>query len=179
MDKLAIVGGRPLDGEVRISGAKNAALPILAATLLADGPVTLGNVPQLNDIATTLKLLQAHGRRRRASRRRQRRRRCRGHQGVPRAVRAREDDARVDSRARAAARSIRPCRRVAAGRLRHRRAARESARHGAARDGRVDLDRQRLHPRARGEAQRRAARARHGHGDGHRESHDGRGLRRR
>ena len=61
MDKLAIVGGKPLDGEVRISGAKNAALPILAATLLADGPVTLGNVPQLNDIATTLKLLKRMG----------------------------------------------------------------------------------------------------------------------
>ena len=61
MDKLAIVGGMPLDGEVRISGAKNAALPILAATLLADGPVTLGNVPELNDIATTLKLLKRMG----------------------------------------------------------------------------------------------------------------------
>jgi UDP-N-acetylglucosamine 1-carboxyvinyltransferase len=61
MDKLAIVGGRPLDGEVRISGAKNAALPILAATLLADGPVTLRNVPRLNDIATTLKLLKRMG----------------------------------------------------------------------------------------------------------------------
>jgi UDP-N-acetylglucosamine 1-carboxyvinyltransferase len=61
MDKLAIVGGTALDGEVRISGAKNAALPILAATLLADGPVTLGNVPQLNDIATTLKLLRRMG----------------------------------------------------------------------------------------------------------------------
>jgi UDP-N-acetylglucosamine 1-carboxyvinyltransferase len=61
MDKLAIVGGKPLDGEVRISGAKNAALPILAATLLADGPVTLRNVPQLNDIATTLKLLKRMG----------------------------------------------------------------------------------------------------------------------
>ena len=61
MDKLAIVGGKPLDGEVRISGAKNAALPILAATLLADGPVKLGNVPQLNDIATTLKLLKRMG----------------------------------------------------------------------------------------------------------------------
>src|SRR5688572_32203529 len=58
MDKLAIVGGKPLDGEVRISGAKNAALPILAATLLADGPVALRNVPKLNDIATTLKLLR-------------------------------------------------------------------------------------------------------------------------
>jgi UDP-N-acetylglucosamine 1-carboxyvinyltransferase len=61
MDKLAIVGGRPLDGEVRISGAKNSALPILAATLLAEGPVTLRNVPQLKDIATTLKLLQRMG----------------------------------------------------------------------------------------------------------------------
>jgi UDP-N-acetylglucosamine 1-carboxyvinyltransferase len=61
MDKLAIVGGKPLDGNVRISGAKNAALPILAATLLADGPVTVRNVPKLNDIATTLKLLKRMG----------------------------------------------------------------------------------------------------------------------
>jgi UDP-N-acetylglucosamine 1-carboxyvinyltransferase len=61
MDKLAIVGGRALDGEVRVSGAKNAALPILAATLLADAPVTVGNVPKLNDIATTLKLLRRMG----------------------------------------------------------------------------------------------------------------------
>jgi UDP-N-acetylglucosamine 1-carboxyvinyltransferase len=61
MDKLAIVGGKPLDGEIRISGAKNAALPILAATLLADGQVTLRNVPKLNDIATTLKLLKRMG----------------------------------------------------------------------------------------------------------------------
>jgi UDP-N-acetylglucosamine 1-carboxyvinyltransferase len=61
MDKLAIVGGKALDGEARISGAKNAALPILAATLLADGPVTLRNVPKLNDIATTLKLLKRMG----------------------------------------------------------------------------------------------------------------------
>jgi UDP-N-acetylglucosamine enolpyruvyl transferase len=43
-----------LQGEVRASGAKNAALPILAATLLAEGPVTLDNVPRLRDIATTL-----------------------------------------------------------------------------------------------------------------------------
>ena len=106
-------------------------------------------------------------------------RRCRRHQGIPRAVRAREDDARVDPRARPVARPVRACRRVAAGRLRDRRAARESARRGAARDGRVDHDRQRLHPRARREAQRRADRARHRHGDGHRESDDGRGLRRR
>jgi UDP-N-acetylglucosamine 1-carboxyvinyltransferase len=61
VDKLAIVGGRALDGEVRISGAKNAALPMLAATLLADGPVRLGNVPKLNDVATMLKLLRRMG----------------------------------------------------------------------------------------------------------------------
>jgi UDP-N-acetylglucosamine 1-carboxyvinyltransferase len=58
---LAIVGGVPLHGEVQISGAKNSALPILAATLLADSPVNLGNVPHLMDITTTVKLLRRMG----------------------------------------------------------------------------------------------------------------------
>ncbi|WP_097460480.1 UDP-N-acetylglucosamine 1-carboxyvinyltransferase [Mangrovitalea sediminis] len=57
MDKLLIRGGKPLDGEIRISGAKNSALPILAATLLADEPVTVGNLPHLNDITTMIELL--------------------------------------------------------------------------------------------------------------------------
>lgn len=57
MDKLLITGGGPLDGEIRIAGAKNAALPILAATLLADEPVTICNVPHLHDITTTMELL--------------------------------------------------------------------------------------------------------------------------
>ena len=57
MDKLQIRGGIPLDGEVRISGAKNATLPILAGALLADGPVTIGNVPHLNDVTTMIELL--------------------------------------------------------------------------------------------------------------------------
>ena len=61
MDKLLIEGGIPLDGEVRISGAKNAALPILAATLLADGPMTIGNIPHLHDITTTMELLGRMG----------------------------------------------------------------------------------------------------------------------
>jgi len=61
MDKLIIVGGVPLDGEIRISGAKNAALPILASTLLADSPVTIGNVPHLHDITTTMELLGRMG----------------------------------------------------------------------------------------------------------------------
>lgn len=57
MDKLVIQGGVPLHGEVRISGAKNAALPILCAGLLAETPLKLTNVPHLRDVATTLTLL--------------------------------------------------------------------------------------------------------------------------
>ncbi len=61
MDKLLIRGGRPLEGEVTISGAKNAALPELCAALLTAEPVTLANVPRLNDVGTTLKLLRNMG----------------------------------------------------------------------------------------------------------------------
>ena len=61
MDKLLIRGGRPLKGEVQISGAKNAALPQLCAVLLSAEPVTLHNVPQLQDVATMLKLLRHMG----------------------------------------------------------------------------------------------------------------------
>ncbi len=61
MDKLSIAGGTRLDGEIRISGAKNAALPILAATLLADEPVVLSNVPHLRDVTTTIALLGQMG----------------------------------------------------------------------------------------------------------------------
>lgn len=61
MDKLIIQGGGPLSGELRISGAKNAALPILAATLLAENPVIVGNVPHLHDITTTMSLLGQMG----------------------------------------------------------------------------------------------------------------------
>ena len=61
MDKLSIRGGAALSGTVRISGAKNAALPILAGTLLATRPVTIGNVPHLKDVTTMLSLLQMMG----------------------------------------------------------------------------------------------------------------------
>ena len=61
MDKLLISGGATLSGTVRISGAKNAALPILAGTLLATRPVTIGNVPHLKDVTTMLSLLQMMG----------------------------------------------------------------------------------------------------------------------
>ncbi|MBB3104679.1 UDP-N-acetylglucosamine 1-carboxyvinyltransferase [Azomonas macrocytogenes] len=61
MDKLIITGGKPLNGEIRISGAKNAALPILAATLLADTPVTVCNLPHLHDITTMIELFGRMG----------------------------------------------------------------------------------------------------------------------
>src|ERR1700744_5017886 len=61
MDKLQITGGIALEGEVRISGAKNATLPILAGALLADGPVTISNVPHLQDVTTTIELLSRMG----------------------------------------------------------------------------------------------------------------------
>src|SRR5262245_50856199 len=57
MDKLRVTGGRPLEGEVRISGAKNAALPMMCAALLGDKPLRLSNVPRLMDTATMAKLL--------------------------------------------------------------------------------------------------------------------------
>jgi UDP-N-acetylglucosamine 1-carboxyvinyltransferase len=61
MDKLVIRGGHPLRGEVRISGAKNSALPILAATLLSEQPVTVRNLPHLHDITTMIALLRSMG----------------------------------------------------------------------------------------------------------------------
>jgi UDP-N-acetylglucosamine 1-carboxyvinyltransferase len=61
MDKLLITGGRPLEGEVRVSGAKNAALPIMCATLLTAKPLALSNVPKLADVATATKLLGQMG----------------------------------------------------------------------------------------------------------------------
>ena len=61
MERLLIRGGNPLRGDIRISGAKNAALPVMAATLLADGPTTVGNIPHLHDVTTTMELLGRMG----------------------------------------------------------------------------------------------------------------------
>src|SRR3989338_8079297 len=61
MDKLIITGGVRLDGEIRISGAKNSALPILAATLLGGAPVTICNLPHLHDITTMIELFGRMG----------------------------------------------------------------------------------------------------------------------
>ncbi|BAU58536.1 UDP-N-acetylglucosamine 1-carboxyvinyltransferase [Halorhodospira halochloris] len=61
MERLLIRGGHQLDGEIRISGAKNAALPVMAATLLAEGPMKVGNIPHLHDVTTTMELLGRMG----------------------------------------------------------------------------------------------------------------------
>jgi UDP-N-acetylglucosamine 1-carboxyvinyltransferase len=61
LDILQITGGKPLEGEVRISGAKNATLPILAGALLVNGPVTIANVPHLQDVTTMIELLGRMG----------------------------------------------------------------------------------------------------------------------
>ena len=61
MQKIVVSGGVALDGDVRVSGAKNAVLPILCATLLADEPVEIGNVPHLHDVVTTARVLEGLG----------------------------------------------------------------------------------------------------------------------
>jgi UDP-N-acetylglucosamine 1-carboxyvinyltransferase len=61
LDKLIIKGGVPLKGEIRISGAKNAVLPIMAATLMADSPIIIRNIPHLHDVTTTMELLGQMG----------------------------------------------------------------------------------------------------------------------
>ncbi len=61
MDKILIRGGKRLQGKVTISGAKNAALPILAATLLAEGECLIQNIPKLRDVSTILRLISDLG----------------------------------------------------------------------------------------------------------------------
>ncbi len=61
MDKIIITGGKPLKGSIEISGAKNAALPLMAASLLTEDKLTLSNVPYLADIITMANLLVQHG----------------------------------------------------------------------------------------------------------------------
>ena len=144
----------PLHGEVQISGAKNAVLPILCATLLADEPVSIGNVPHLHDVTTTLR---AARRARRAARpsttKLHDRASIRAAMTQPRrAVRAGQDHARVDPGARPAARALRRSRSLAARRLRDRLAPGRPAHQGPAGAGRRDHRRARLHQGARASA---------------------------
>ena len=154
---IRIRGGRPLNGEIPISGAKNAALPLMAAGLLTDETLTLLNVPHLADIVTMSHLLTQHGvevsARRRprtampaARRSTCRRRRSRDHG----ALRPGAQDARLGAGAGAAGGALRPGEGVAARRLRHRHAAGRPAPQGPGGAGRRDRARRRLHrsPRA-------------------------------
>ena len=61
MDRIAVTGGRPLSGEIAVSGAKNACLALMPAALLTDAPLTLTNAPRLADIATMTELLASLG----------------------------------------------------------------------------------------------------------------------
>ena len=132
MDKFVIRGGNPLLGTVRISGAKNAALPCMAAALLTDEPVILENIPQVRDIETTRRLLVAMGaevelgngrahHRTTLCCRNLRRRKLRT---------SRENHARVYPGVGAARGALRTGARLAAGRMRHRRASHRPAHQG-------------------------------------------------
>ena len=59
MDKIEIIGGVPLRGRIKISGAKNSALPIMAASLLTENKMSISNVPELSDISSMIKLLES------------------------------------------------------------------------------------------------------------------------
>ena len=61
MDKIQIIGGNPLEGSIKISGSKNASLPILASTLLTDKSIELLNIPNLSDIDSMINLLKSLG----------------------------------------------------------------------------------------------------------------------
>ena len=165
MDRIRVRGGRRLKGQVPISGAKNAALPLMAASLLTEAPLTLTNVPNLADVTYMAEILRQLGVgvawRMGASV---------GEGGVmelhvvaaaaeSRAVRHGAQDARELLRARAAGGARARGDGVAAGRLRDRRAAGRSAPEGPGRDGRGDRARGRLCAGARaGRAERRGLR---------------------
>ena len=139
MDKFVIRGGNPLVGTIRVSGAKNSALPCMAAAILTEDEVTLENIPQVRDIETERKLLASMGAEvelgyepRAASH----------HHQLPHALRSgceirdREDHARQFAGAGPAGRSHGNGARGHAGRLRHRRPAHRSAHQGPGKDGR-------------------------------------------
>ena len=121
MDKILVHGGHPLSGSIKISGSKNSALPILAATLLTKEPCVLRHVPDLSDTHYMLQILTAS---RRGSGAGQRHGHGEGGEDrIGRALRSRAQNARVGLRARAAAGPLQGGDRLAARRLRHRRSA--------------------------------------------------------
>ena len=138
MDKLVIRGGNPLLGTIRVSGAKNAALPAMAAALLTDEPVILENIPQVRDIVTERNFLR-HGRRGRTrlwTRTAPHHHQLRHCEFARSLLRTRKDHARVHAGAWSAGGEVRPCSRFDAGRLRHWRAPHRSAHQGTGTPGR-------------------------------------------
>ena len=177
LEKIVIDGGARLHGEVRVSGAKNAALPILASSLLAARPARPTATSRARRRAHDGQAARAPGRRRRrrgrgiAPRRHDRRHRTRG------ALRAGQDDARVRAGARPAGRALRPRARLAARRLRHRRAADRSAPQGPRGAGRARSTLEHGYVERRGQAAaRRHDRLRHADRHRHREPDDGGGA---
>ncbi len=159
MDRILIRGGRPLSGEIAIGGAKNAALPLMAAGLLTPERLVLSNVPQLADIATMKSLIAQHGvaveQPTNDGRTLCDRRRDRQHRG---AVRHRAQDARVRARARPAGGARRRGAGQPARRLRHRHPPDRPPPERAGADGRDHPARRRLRA-----CQRAAGPARGGH----------------
>ena len=156
MDSIRIRGGRPLEGEIEIFGAKNAALPLMAASLLTDETLTLSNIPHLTDITTLVHLLAQHGveigmdgnARRGGNAGRVlslRARQIHQHHG---ALRAGEPDACLHPGAGAAARPHGAGDRLAPRRLRHRHPPRRSAYRRAHPPRRPGRSRRRRHQRA-------------------------------
>ena len=186
MDRIRIVGGRPLNGTIPISGAKNATLPLMIASLLTDQTLILDNVPRLADVNLLQRILSNHGvdmmvpgkrpgefagvRPHHSHRRLAHRR----HHG---ALRSRLQDAGELLGDRAAARAHGRGQGVAAGRLRHRHAAGRSAHHGDGEARRGDRDRRRLCHRPRQErAQGRRDQVPQGDGERHPHRADGGGA---
>ena len=148
MDKFVIRGGNPLLGTIRVSGAKNAALPAMAAALLTEEPVILENIPQVRDIETTRKLLAAMGAEVELGYGRAQHRTtiCCPQSHQPRSLlRTGQDDARFVAGAGAAGRPLRTRARFASRRLRHRRAADRSPHQGTGTAGREDHAGARIH----------------------------------
>ena len=176
MEKFHIVGPTRLAGRVAASGAKNAALPALTASLLTDEPLTLRRVPRVRDIRTLLKLLDHLGIVSEESGRRPDPPPRAAEPGARRPLRPGQDDARQRPRPRAAARQGRARPGVAPRRLRHRRAAHRPAPEGAHRPRRRRAALARLRRGHGRTADRRPLPLRHADGDRHRERDDGRAL---
>ncbi len=176
MDKFVIRGGNPLLGTIRVSGAKNSALPCMAAAILTEDEVVLENIPQVRDIETERKLLTSMGAEVELG---YGRAQHRTHHQLPRSfrshrqIRNRQNHARVFAGAGSPGRTLRPGTRGPARRLCHRRPAHRSTSQGPGSDGSHHRAGTRLPGSARREAAWRAHCFRQDYRDRHRRPADG------